>query len=209
MLPAGCAKKEIKTFSTDAERFEYEYESINGKFDDHFQKSRVLDIPKDNPIVYSSYSEIVNYMNSKNSFAVYFGFSKCPWCRGYIGAILESAKDCGIETVYYIDVYDSRDSYEIKDNKPQQTKKGAEGYDTLLEKMENVLSDYVLNDNNGNEINTGEKRIYAPNLIIVKDGVAIELAPDCELFTDPYEEITEEIYQDMKQIYMNAFSQLL
>lgn len=203
----GCSENS-PDFANDAEKFKYEYESLNGKMDDYAYKCRSINISVDNPMVYSSYTEIAEKMDEGKTFAAYFGFAKCPWCRGCLEALLASAKECGISTIYYVDVYSSRDQFEIKNGLPEKVKDGEIGYDTLLEKMQNVLSDYTLSDSDGNEVSAGEKRIYAPNLVIVKDGTAVELAADSELFTDPYGVITDEITHDMKTIYINAFSML-
>ena len=207
-LLGGCKKESTPVFATDAEQFKYEYESVNGKLDESGMESRMLDIPIDTPIVYASYSDILKYMEQGDSFAVYFGFAECPWCRSCLQAILESAIECSIYPLYYVDVHTSRDTFEIKNRKAVKTKDGDECYDLLLKKLEDVLSDYVLYDTNGDKIKVGEKRIYAPNLIIIEDGVAVKLADDGGLFANPYEDITEEMYEDMKVIYTDTFSLL-
>lgn len=205
LLLVGCEKKSVPTFTTDAERFKYEYESVNGIRDDNGMKARTLTVPNNNSVIYASYSEIIDLMEQGNSFAVYFGFAKCPWCRACLETILESAAECTVTPLYYVDVHTSRDTYEVKEGEAVKTKEGEDGYARLLSEFEDVLSDYILYDTDGNEIQTGEKRIYAPNLIIVKNGVAVELADDSGFFDNPYEEITEEIYQKMKATYVAAF----
>lgn len=206
LLFTSCKGNSTEEFYTDAARFKYEYESVNGKIDDHDHKSRIVDISEDNPMVYSSYTDICSRMDAEETFAVYFGFAKCPWCRGCIEALLESASDCGIKTIYYVDVYTSRDTYELVGNELKMTTEGAEGYELILDKMEAVLPDYTLINDDNDEIFVGEKRVYAPSLVIVKNGIAIGIASDSELFTDPYGTITQEIYDDMKTIYTSTFS---
>ena len=201
-------KESIPVFATDAERFKYEYEAVNGKHDKNGMKIRTLSIAEDNPIIYASYIDIVQYMERGESFGVYFGYAECPWCRSCIEAILESALECGIDSVYYVDIHNNRDVFEIKNGNVIKTQNGEDGYSLLLSKLENVLSDYILYDTDDKEYKVGEKRIYAPNLIIVKDGTAVKLAKDDDLFEDPYGDITEEMYQDMKEIYMKTFSVL-
>lgn len=205
----GKYKKEsTPVFATDAEKFKYEYESINGKRDANGMKIRTLNITEDNPIIYASYTDIAEYMEQGESFGVYFGYAECPWCRSCIEAILESALDCGIDSVYYVDIHDNRDVYEIRNDNVIKTQNGEDGYSLLLSKLENVLSDYTLYDADDKEIKVGEKRIYAPNLLIVKDGIAVKLAKDEGMLDDPYEDITEEMYQNMKEVYMDTFSVL-
>ena len=205
----GQYKKETPpTFATDAEKFKYEYEAVNGKHDENGMKTRTLNIAEDNPIIYASYTDIIEYMEQRKSFGVYFGYAECPWCRSCIEAILESAADCGIDSVYYVDIHNNRDVFEIKNGDVVKTQTGEAGYILLLSKLENVLSDYILCDADGKEIEVGEKRIYAPNLIIVKNGTAVKLANDDDLLEDPYGDIAEETYRNMKEVYMDAFSVL-
>ena len=64
----------------------------------------------------------------------------------------------------------------------------------------------MLIDENDNEIEVGEKRIYAPNVIAVKDGIAVGIASDSGLFEDAYGEITDEIFADMCRIYFELFA---
>ena len=194
-----------KNFATDGERFQYEYESVNGKRDDYGEKMRNLSISAENPMVYESYEGVIERIEGKETFVVYFGYAKCPWCRGAMEAILNSAKQCNVNTIYYVDVYNSRDLYELKDGNAVQKKKGENGYVRLLTLLENVLSDYELANEDGTLLNVGEKRIYAPNLIVVKEGKPIGIAADSSLFTDPYGTITEEISLDMQKIYNELF----
>ncbi len=207
MLFSGCQSAEME-FETDAERFKYEYESVNGKLDYSWQKARTVSIDSDNPIVYASYSGLIDMINNGETFAVYFGYDKCPWCRGAIEAILESAKVNGVQTLYYVDVYSSRDKYEVSNGQAILKSEGEEGYSELIDLLSPVLDDYILEDDDGSEVDTGEKRIYAPNVIVVKDGMAVGIAGDSELFTEPYGEITDEIYSDMVSIYSEVFAML-
>lgn len=204
---AGC-RQSTPQFSSDAERFQYEYESMNGKYDDHGHKMRDLSIPVENPMVYSSFSDIIQRITANETFVVYFGYTKCPWCRGNIEALLTSAAECGLNVIYYVDVYTNRDTYEINNGEPTKVKDGAEGYNELLELLGPVLQDYTLEDNNGNSINTGEKRIYAPNVIVVKDGTAVGIASDSEAFQDAYGDITDEAFSEIRQNYIDLFALL-
>lgn len=202
---SGCMDQ-TQEFHSDAERFQYEYEAVNGKYDEYGHRARSVLIRDDNPIIYASYTDIAAQMEHNGTFAVYFGFAKCPWCRGAIEAMLESAANNQIELVYYVDVYDSRDTYEIEDGSAVKTSDGGEGYAELLSLLSPVLEDYSLQDEDGAEVSTGEKRIYAPNVIAVKEGEAVGIAADSPLFTDPYGEITEDIYSDMLSLYDALFS---
>ena len=86
--------KENKTTVTDAEKFKTEYEKINGDINEKYNVvTREVDIPKDNPIVYISPENLVEKMDNKETFVVYFGFANCPWCRSVIETMFKVAKD--------------------------------------------------------------------------------------------------------------------
>ena len=66
-----------------------------------------------------------------------------------------------------------------------------------LEKMDNILEDYTITDNDGDEIKTGEKRIYAPNIVAVIDGDAVQLTDGVSSKqTDGYMNITNEMEEE-------------
>ena len=100
--------------------------------------------------------------------------------------------------IYYVDVLDIRDTMELKEkNKPETTKEGSKGYYDLLELLDNVLSDYTLKTSKGKTVKTGEKRIFAPNIVAIVKGEAISLTDGIsELQTDGYMELTEEMKKE-------------
>ena len=189
--------------STDAYRFKEEYEALNGEDNGNGKEIRTIEISEDNPFVYATSDEIVEKMNNKESFVVYFGFAKCPWCRSMIEQLIKSAKDNNIKTIYYVDVLEIRDTYAFNDNgELEKTKDGTEGYMTLIDKMQDVLSDYTLTKEDGEKVLVGEKRIYAPNVVAVVDGNAEKMVEGIsDGLEDPYSELTE----DMKKDSYNSF----
>ena len=68
-----------------------------------------------NDMSFISYTaeEIAEKIEKKDSFIVYFGFAKCPWCRSVLETLIEVAKDQGLDTIYYVDVKDVRDVKEV------------------------------------------------------------------------------------------------
>ena len=176
----------------DSYKFKKEYESLNGKKNDYGKITREVNIPKDNPIKYSSAKEIVKMMDNKESFVVYFGFSEYPWCRSIVENLITAAKNKNIDTVYYVDVQNIRDVVELVDGKMKTTDKGNKDYLTLIKKLDNVLSDYTLEDEDGNEVKVGEKRIYAPNIVSVVNGKAEELTEGTSSKeSNPYMKLTK------------------
>ena len=194
LLVASCGKKETMS---DALKFKEEYESVNDTKTSSGKDIRNLSIPEDNPFVYKTPEDIVKLMEEKETFAVYFGYNTCPWCRSVLPTLIDVAKDLDITKIYYVDIHDIRDTLEIKDGEVVTSKKGSDGYYKLLEAFANVLVDYTLTDSKGKEVKTDEKRIYAPNVISVIDGVAQKLDTGIsELQTDGYMELTEEMKKE-------------
>ena len=190
---------------TDGIKFKEEYEKLNGKKNDQGKKYREIIIDSKNKMVYKTTEEVLNLIDKKKSFVLYFGFDTCPWCRSVVPTLASISKELNQE-VYYIDVKDIRDTFELDDdNKPKLVKKGSKDYSKLLEKLEPVLEDYTLTDSDNNEIKVGEKRIYAPSIVSVIDGKAKELTTGIsDKQIDGYMKLTKEMekgtYNKIKKV---------
>lgn len=182
---------------TDDIKFKEEYEKLNGKKNDQGKKYREITIDSKNKMVYKTTEEVLDLIDKKKSFVLYFGFDTCPWCCSVVPTLASISKELNQE-VYYIDVKDIRDTFELDDdNKPKLVKKGSKDYGKLLEKLEPVLEDYTLTDSDNNEIKVGEKRIYAPSIVSVIDGKAKELTTGIsDKQTDGYMKLTKEMEKD-------------
>lgn len=191
-----------KNIREDSIKFKEDYESYNGKSNQNDKKYRVVNINKNNPFVYKTEDEIVSMINNKETFAVYFGFNTCPWCRSVIEELIKVSKDLSIDTIYYVNVrpngVDIRDTITVnEDGTYERTKEGTTGYNKLLELLSNVLSDYNLTDKDGNKIDVNEKRIYAPNVVSIVNGKAIKLETGiASNQSDAYMELTDEMKKE-------------
>lgn len=184
--------------SKDAKKFAYEYESLNNtKREKDGKTIRSIKIPKDNPIVYSNEDEIVEKIKNKDTFLVYFGFEDCPWCRSVILNLLDAAKDLELDKIYYVNVFEIRDTIEVKDDKLETTKRGTKGYYELLKLLDNVIDDYTVTNDEGEEISTQEKRIFAPTVVAIVNGQA-EKATDgiSDKQTDGYMKLTDKMNKE-------------
>ena len=191
LILVGCSKEK-----TDAMKFKEEYESVNNKVNEHTnKKNRELSIPKDNPFVYATAEEIAEKIDNKESFIVYFGFAECPWCRSVLEQLILALDDDEIETIYYVDILNIRDVKEItEDGTIETTKEGTEGYMKLLEQLDSILEDYTLTNDNKETVSALEKRIYAPNVVAVSKGKALQLETGIsDELTDPYSELTSKV----------------
>lgn len=210
-IATGCGKKEEKK-NEDAIKFKEEYESFNNKSNDYFDY-RTLNIDEDNSFVFITDEELVKKIENKDTFIVYFGDPQCPWCRSVVEQATKSAKENGIDKIYYLRFWDKfheekiRDVYELdEDNKPRLKQEGSKAYPKLLEYLDNVLSEYTLKDKDGNSINVGEKRIFLPNFVAIVNGEAKELIEGVsEKQTGYNDELTEEILKDEQKIFNDFF----
>lgn len=198
VLLVGCTKTISKV--TDGEKFKQEYENLNGKQYDNV-KIRSVNISKDNPFIYKNAEDIIEMINQKKSFVVYFGYAKCPWCRSMIEELIDVAKENKINEIYYVDILNIRDIKEVDENgNITTTKEGTKGYNQLLEKLDSLLQEYTIKDQEENEVPTNEKRIYAPNVVVIINGRPNKLETgNSPLQKDPYQELTKEIKEDMHQ----------
>lgn len=210
----GCTKN--KENLEDALNFKKEYESVNGKSNEYFDY-RNVSINEQNPIVYSNADEIIKKMDNKESFYVYFGDNECPWCRSVIETMIEVANKNNIEKIYYVKIWDGfhnevlRDTYEVDENgKISEAKKGSDAYYELLKKFDHLLNEYTLSYKNKKNkdvtVNVGEKRIFAPNFVYVKNGVADKLIDGISKKQDGYNgELTEEVLEEEKSAFDEFF----
>lgn len=209
LFVTGCS-----TNNKDALKFKEEYEKINGdKTSYSDNKYRTLKIDKNNPYVYSSAKEILEKINNKETFYVYFGSSYCPWCRSVIEKSIESAQKNNIKKIYYVDMWNGfhneilRDTYKLNDeNEATKEKDGTKEYYKLLEKFDNLLEDYTLTTDDGEEVKVGEKRIFAPDFIYVENGVAKKItSATSENQKDADAKLTKEILKDEEKSFDNFF----
>ena len=179
----GCIK-------SDALLFKEEYESLNGS-----TNIRSVSISDDNPFIYITEADLIEEIKNKNDIVVYFGFSDSPWCRSIIENLIQVSTDLGIKEIYYLDIKDIRDVKTIDaDGNIQTEKEGSEGYLEMVSLLNDYLADYVID-----EVVVG-KRIYAPNILVIKNGEIQGIETGISDFqTDAMEELTEEIQRDSYQ----------
>lgn len=207
----GCLgeKKENK----DGKEFKDDYEEINGKENKSGKKHRTIELSEYNKFVEVKPEEIVNKINNKETFYVYFGSRLCPWCRSVIEKADEVSRLNDISKIYYIDIWDDegneifRDKYEINDNNELvKTIEGTKEYEFLLEKFSDYLRDYTVTDKNNETVSVGEKRIYAPNFVYVEKGEIKRLVSGkSELQKDSREELTKEMLKDEEDTFNKFF----
>ena len=215
LVLTGCNQNKTPEIREDAKKFKEDYESLNDVSINDTLKHRNITISLDNPMVYSTFKEVSEKIENKESFIVYVGFSACPWCRSVIPYVLEVAKEKNIETIYYVNVRsdntkssDLRGYYKLNEkNKAVVDIPADEYYYKVLNTLDNYLKPYTLETSKGKKVETGENRLYAPSFIVYTDGIATGL-DECisEKQTDGFMELTDEIIKDIKDKASTLFS---
>ena len=116
----------------DSNKFKEEYESLNGKTFYQNYKYKDVTIPEDNPIKYSNYKEIIDIVKN-GSGVIYLGYPECPWCRSMVSVLMEAANNTNISTIYYLNMHDVRDEYELSDDT----------YEEIALQNDNILNQFL------------------------------------------------------------------
>lgn len=206
----ACDNKKINESAT---KFKEEYESLNGKTNSNGKVHRTLIIDENNPYEKVSASDILKKLENKETFYVYFGDKLCPWCRSVIEKSIEIANKNNINKIYYVNIWDDegnevlRDKYTLENGEVIKAIEGTSEYKELLEIFDELLTDYTLTNQDGNKVQVGEKRIYAPNFIYIKNGKPIKITEGIsDKQKDSREELTDEILNDEEELFSEFFN---
>lgn len=124
--------------------FSNEVEIDNEKFDSEYKN-----VDKDNVFVYATATEV--YSKLKNGTAIIFmGFPNNEWSGYYANILNQAAKESGISEILYYNFLEDR------------TNKNAT-YQSIVLKLSNYMTTK----------DDGTKDLYAPTLIIIKNGKII------------------------------------
>jgi len=142
-----------------------------------------------NVFVYRTSDEIIKILEHGTG-VVYLGFPECPWCQAYVPYLNEVADIEGLEKIYYYNIYNDR-----KDNTE------------FYQKVVNLTKDYLKYDEEGN------KRIFVPAIIAVKEGEIIGFDDETSLdtlgFKDPKDYWIEERVTNLKSRLTQMISQIV
>lgn len=204
----------------DEKKFETEYETLNGTANETGVAHKTVNIAKDNNIKYITLEEADKKL-SEGSGVIYFGFASCPWCRNLVPTLLDVAKEEELEEIYYVNLLDEegndlRSKYTLNNkNKPKKEKDASLEYYNILASLSEYLSQYVLYTESGKEIEVPEKRLSAPTVVAVKEGVVLDVyeatvemteedAGAVKVFTKDDKKNAEKAYKELIKIYLNG-----
>lgn len=188
---------------SDGERFKQEYEELN---DSHLE----VNIDSDNMIKYISLEEAIDIIKNDTG-VIYFGYPSCPWCRNAVPVLLDAASSTSLDTIYYVNAYNIRDVKEIdEDGNIVTTNEGDRLYDDLLEVLDDILDPYTITDDNGEVIDLGEKRLYVPMVLFVKDGEVVSYhLSTVDSQEDPSISLNDSQRDELYNIYLDGINNVV
>lgn len=145
-------------------------------------------IDENNVFVYKSIDDILITLD-KGTGIIFLGFPECSWCQNYVKYLNDVAVSKNIDIIYY---------YNFKSIRESNTEK--------YKKLVSRLGDYLFLDD------TGSYRLYAPTLVIVKEGKILSFDNETSLMTNPIlpnEYWTEEKINSFKEKIGNYFDEYL
>ena len=202
-------KKEMNYIITnDSLNFEQEYEKLNKTVSPSNDKEyTTVELPSYTPIKYSSYEEIFGLLENGTG-VIYFGFPECPWCRNLTPVLANSAINYGLETIYYLNNREDRNTLSLnKKGKIVTEKKGTEDYNKLVKLLKDLLPEY-----RGLKDST-IKRLYFPTVLFVKNGEILGLEQSLSSYSkrvdgDPLIPMTKEEQTELANIFTEYYKQI-
>lgn len=156
---------------------------VNNNFNNEYNL-----VDENNVFVYKSIDDILITLD-KGTGIIFLGFPECSWCQNYVKYLNDVAVSKNIDIIYY---------YNFKSIRESNTEK--------YKKLVSRLSDYLFLDD------TGSYRLYAPTLVIVKEGKILSFDNETSLMTNPIlpnEYWTEEKINSFKEKIGNYFDEYL
>lgn len=156
---------------------------VNNNFNNEYNL-----VDENNVFVYKSIDDILITLD-KGTGIIFLGFPECSWCQNYVKYLNDVAVSKNIDIIYY---------YNFKSIRESNTEK--------YKKLVSRLGDYLFLDD------TGSYRLYAPTLVIVKEGKILSFDNETSLMTNPIlpnEYWTEEKINIFKEKIGNYFDEYL
>lgn len=156
---------------------------VNNNFNNEYNL-----VDENNVFVYKSIDDILITLD-KGTSIIFLGFPECSWCQNYVKYLNDVAVSKNVDIIYY---------YNFKSIRESNTEK--------YKKLVSRLDDYLFLDD------TGSYRLYAPTLVIVKEGKILSFDNETSLMTSPIlpnEYWTEERINSFKEKIGNYFDEYL
>ncbi len=203
-------KKEENPKNSDALIFKKEYESLNNVVREKDGKTiKEIAISQNNPVEIVTEEKAISLLESGTGI-LYFGFPDCPWCRSMLPILLSTLDNMSISKLYYLNVANIRDTLALNEKgKPEVKVEGTKGYKRILELLDEELSPYYLMNDEGKQVDTKEKRLYAPTVVGFKDGKVVAFHEGTvKSQKSGYDDLTEEEKKELSTIFENLINQV-
>lgn len=153
----------------DSIKFRDEYMELNGKLNE-LTNSNYIDVllSDNNTFKYKSSKEIVKILDSKTGI-IYFGNPTNTMSRLLVPILDNLGKEYK-ENIYYLNISEISTSFILSSGKINKVQKGSDEYYKILKSLDKYLSDFELQDEEGNVYNAKEKRIIIPTVIAINNG---------------------------------------
>lgn len=213
----GFGDKPVYVATQDEKQFKKDYESLNGTTTVSGEKNKEIKILEDNNIKYITLEEAATILDSESG-VIYFGFASCQYCRNAVPVLLDAMKSSDLDTIYYVNIRpeekeenDLRNFYKLNEkNKIRILKEADPSYRDVVRALANYLDDYVLYNSKGKKYNVGEKRLYAPTVVSVVDGVIVGFHQGT-VENHEYDENKnlKDLTKEQKQELLNTYSKVI
>ena len=211
----GCDISEGVNHTSSSKSVKEHYESLNGLTNASGKEHRTITISEDNVFVDISPDDLKEKIDNNEEFILFMSSNMCPWCRSVIESIDTISKEQGIEKIYTLENWDSegkeifRDKLSVsEDGTINVDIPGHETYYKLLSMdVNDFFSEFELTDKNEVKHPSGEKRIYLPTLLYIKDGeIKLMTTATSTHQENSRDELTEQILQDQRNMLEDFFS---
>lgn len=101
----------VATIVYKPDKLKKEYESLNNKKTNNQKYIKVV-IPKNSPLKYSNYEEILEVLDKTG--IIYIGSAKKQISRDYLNQLIKAADNTGASKIYYLDTKNNKITKEYK-----------------------------------------------------------------------------------------------
>lgn len=185
LLCIGCSKNEE---NLDKKQHGCSIEETCGIDVEETADMNEYGLDEGNVFISITYGQAIELIKNEATAVIYIGRPSCPWCMDAVPVLNEVAKEYQ-STVYYI----------FTRSDDNQSEKQQANKDLLMEYMQDYL----------NENDEGEKALFIPNVLFIKEGRIVGNHIDTVDGYDANErDMNEDEIEQLKTIYRNYFEKV-
>lgn len=167
-----------------------------------FRKEYGEDIVPNNLYSYMTKEEVLEFLDHGTG-VLYLGYPESPWCKKIVSVLNDAAFANDVKKINYYNIKKDRNTLSLKeDGSVTIDANGTNFYKELLKELKGFTTKYILTDKNGNQVDTGEERIYVPFVAFVKEGKVLYVHSDV---VDSYTDTSADLTQDQRDELLNIY----